>query len=97
MTLIIWNDDNGEVVINNTMSKLQELSFKTVYNLSIGLADQSRSIFVLNVELFQKVCSLLRKNTIMDTNLVNLMLNAQKSTKEPTVLGKIDESNVTLE
>lgn len=76
MTLIIWNDEEGEVLIDSTVGKLQELSYKSIFNLSSSLAHQTKSIFVINVELFQKVCSLLRKNLIMDEQLIVQMLKA---------------------
>lgn len=96
MTLIIWNDEEGEVMIDNTIGKLQELSYKGIFNLSSSLAHQTKSIFVINVELFQKVCSLLRKSLIMDQQLIIQMLKIQKSKKEPLLLGKIDESTITF-
>lgn len=78
-TLISWNQEDDEVTVSGGPMIQKKLCCNAVRNLCKKLADQTKPIFLINIEIFQRLCHLLRKVLIIDENLVfNLLLYGHK-------------------
>jgi hypothetical protein len=82
-TLITWNQDDDDVTVAGGAIIQKKLCCYAVRNLCKKLADQSKPIFLVNIEIFQRLCHLMRRVLILDESLVfNLIMYGHK--KEQT-------------
>lgn len=74
MTLIYWNENDSAFTVVVERQLLKQLAFRAVAALGSKLADKARHVFIINIEVFQKIVSLLKENLNIDEELVLRML-----------------------
>lgn len=88
MTLRLWNGPKGSIEIEGPIQELRELSYQACRSLSRCIADRTKRIFILNVQLFQSLAALLRAHTLFDQQLVCKMLMFQGASQPPSTSSK---------
>jgi len=82
-TLLMWNADDSELEIDGGLVLLKRLCFEAARNLMKKLADESKPTLLLNIDVFQKLCVLMKKVLLIDSGLLlNLLVFEEK--KPPT-------------
>ena len=96
-TLFLWNQDDSDIPVVGAPIVQRRLCCSAMRNLCKKLADESKPIFLLNVEIFQKLCHLMRKVLILDEALLlNLLIYEEKgsSTVEGEQMGTLTNAAV---
>ena len=73
-TLLIWYRDIEAISITASPALLKKLCCDTIKSLCKKLADESRPLFILNVDFFQGLCHIMRKVLVIDSAFVFTML-----------------------
>jgi hypothetical protein len=82
-TLIAWNLADDTVILKKGAGLLRKLAFEAMKNLSKKLADESKIVFLTNIDIYQKLCHLLRHCLILDSALVLTMLIYEEAAPMP--------------
>ena len=95
-TLLVWNSDPDELDSIAGDNLLRRLSYEAMKNVCKKLADESRPIFLLNIDVFQKLCHLMKKILILDSGLVMNMLiyEEKKPVNEKNTVGDLTQVSI---
>jgi hypothetical protein len=78
-TLITWNQDDDDVTVAGGAIIQKKLCYFAIQNLCKKLADQSKPVFLVNIEIFKRLCHLMRRVLILDEDLIfNLLMYGHK-------------------
>lgn len=85
MTLCLWNSEQGSINIEGSGQDLRKLAFNACRQISKRIGDRSRQVFILNIEIFQSIVSLLRESIVFDKDLIYKMLLFKPANKDISV------------
>lgn len=78
-TLISWNLEDDDITVAGGAIVQKRLCCSAMKNLCRKLADESKPIFLVNIEIFQRLCRLMRRVLIIDEALIlSLLTNGHK-------------------
>jgi hypothetical protein len=73
-SIISLNSEDDRIALKTESPLLSKLCYEGVKSLCKKLADESKPIFMLNIDIFQRLCHLMRKSLILDDGLTLSML-----------------------
>ena len=88
-TLLMWNGDAEDLEIEGGLALLKRLCFEAARNLMKKLADESKPTLLLNIDVFQKLCVLMKKALLLDSGLLlNLLVFEEKKPQAEALPGE---------